>query len=265
MVVLDSRGIVTNMNAFDMVFIWGARAFPFSTEREKELWEQQHWTMQLVAGEFDPLLTLWVEQGRNIFFYGGDNLDWIRELNSKIKEITSEGVQLEIVYVGTRNPNEQLRDIISCSNKEKLSGYLSLTKVYFFWTRLDSMKRSKLRFNQNMADTDSILKEVEKLLSNDYNGKNWVLVGKGSTTEITSIEGRKFKECLDRFSKWREDVGKFGFVEALRSFLDPLAYVGSCPQPSVVPYEEGLLEGDVYCKHCKRPKEKFVVYKCDGM
>lgn len=60
MVVFDSSGIVTNINAFDMVFIWGARAFPFSAVREKELWEEQHWTMQLVAGEFDPLLTLWV-------------------------------------------------------------------------------------------------------------------------------------------------------------------------------------------------------------
>lgn len=42
MVVLDSQGRITNTNAIDMVFIRGAEAFPFSTSREKELWEEEN-------------------------------------------------------------------------------------------------------------------------------------------------------------------------------------------------------------------------------
>ncbi|KAL3511364.1 hypothetical protein ACH5RR_030765 [Cinchona calisaya] len=40
MVVLDTNGMITNSNAMDMIWIWGAKPFPFSTLREKELWEK---------------------------------------------------------------------------------------------------------------------------------------------------------------------------------------------------------------------------------
>lgn len=60
MVVLDSKGMVSNSNAIDMVMIWGARAYPFSASGEKVLWEEENWTMQLMIGEIDTLLASWV-------------------------------------------------------------------------------------------------------------------------------------------------------------------------------------------------------------
>lgn len=57
MVVLDENGMVTNSNAMDMVWIWGAKAFPFSISREKELWEQEKWSLELIINEISPLLT----------------------------------------------------------------------------------------------------------------------------------------------------------------------------------------------------------------
>ena len=60
MVVLDANGVLSNLNAMDMVWIWGAKAFPFSISREKELWEMQDWTLQLILDNVDPLLTSWV-------------------------------------------------------------------------------------------------------------------------------------------------------------------------------------------------------------
>ena len=60
MVVVDSNGKITNSNAFDMVLIWGARAYPFSSSREGGLWKEQNWTLQLLIDEIDPLLTCWV-------------------------------------------------------------------------------------------------------------------------------------------------------------------------------------------------------------
>lgn len=60
MVVLDPQGNVSNLNAMDMVYIWGAKAYPFSDSREKELWQEEKWRLQLLVGEIDPLLTNWV-------------------------------------------------------------------------------------------------------------------------------------------------------------------------------------------------------------
>lgn len=60
MVVLDTNGMVTNSNAMDVIWIWGAKAFPFSLLREKELWEVENWTLQHIINGIDPLLTKWV-------------------------------------------------------------------------------------------------------------------------------------------------------------------------------------------------------------
>lgn len=57
MVVLSTDGVVTNLNAIDMVWLWGAKAFPFSASREKELWEQENRILQLLIDGIDPLLT----------------------------------------------------------------------------------------------------------------------------------------------------------------------------------------------------------------
>lgn len=60
MVVLDSQGNVSNLNAIDTIFIWGVKAYPFSVSREKELWQEQNWTIQLLVDEIDPTLSNWV-------------------------------------------------------------------------------------------------------------------------------------------------------------------------------------------------------------
>lgn len=53
MVALDSQGMVSNYNATDMVFIWGAKAFPFSNSKEKELWEEQNWSLKFLLEGVD--------------------------------------------------------------------------------------------------------------------------------------------------------------------------------------------------------------------
>jgi len=60
MVVLDSNGRVTNLNASDMVWIWGATAYPFSDTREKELWNEEKWSLKFLLNNINPLFTMWV-------------------------------------------------------------------------------------------------------------------------------------------------------------------------------------------------------------
>lgn len=55
-VVIDTRGLVTNLNAMDMMKIWGSGAYPFSASREEELWDDEKSTFLLMFNTIDPLL-----------------------------------------------------------------------------------------------------------------------------------------------------------------------------------------------------------------
>ncbi|KAF2307081.1 hypothetical protein GH714_024737 [Hevea brasiliensis] len=195
MVVLDSQGMVTNSNAIDMILIWGAKAYPFSSSREKQLWKEENWTLKLLVDEIDPLLTRWVEEGRNICIYGSENQDWIREFNDKMKESRSVGVQIEMVYVGSRHRSEH------------------------------SMRRSIFRLGQSII-SDHIQEEVSSLL--DSTDEGWAVIGRGSTTDIVKLQGRKATECLNKFSEWGGNVMKLGFFGALRSVLEAPPIPGPC-------------------------------------
>lgn len=59
-VVMDPNGKVVNMNAMDMVLIWGVRAYPFSVSREDELWEEDGWSLQLLLDGIHPAFDTWV-------------------------------------------------------------------------------------------------------------------------------------------------------------------------------------------------------------
>ncbi|KAJ6890205.1 protein SIEVE ELEMENT OCCLUSION C isoform X1 [Populus alba x Populus x berolinensis] len=218
-VVLDSQGLVRKSNAMDMVFIWGARAYPFSTSKEKELWDEENWTLKLLLDEIDPLLTTWVEEGRNICIYGGDNLDWIWEFNATCKVIRSAGVQLEMVYVGCKDLGEQVRRLLAIIDEELHRSLFSFTKLHFFWLRLESIRRSKLQLGQSVHSDDHILREVSALL--DTANEGWAIIGRGNTADIVKLSASEAIKWLDRFPEWEENVAKLGFVSALRAAIDP--------------------------------------------
>jgi hypothetical protein len=189
-----------------------------------------------------------VEKGRNICIYGSENQDWIQEINSKLKEIKSGGVQLEMVYVGKRNPDEHVRNILASIPEENHTGFISFLKIQFFWLRLESMRRSKLRLGKTV-DTDHILKEVSALL--DFSDKGWAIIGKGSSTDILKLQGEDLLHCLNLFSQWEENLAKP--LDASRGALEP------CSHSNVIPYAEGLIEGTAICEKCKRPMKKYIV------
>ncbi|KAK6242187.1 hypothetical protein SCA6_007576 [Theobroma cacao] len=259
MVVLDSEGMTTNLDALDMVFIWGSEAYPFSLSRENELWKGEHWTMQLITNEIHPILTQWVEEGRNICIYGSENLEWIREFSAKTKDIKDAGVLLEMIYVGMNNPNEHVKDLLTTINIEIHSTLLSFTKVQLFWLRLESMRRSKFRLGHT-ASTDHILAEVLPLLyNNDDNG--WAVFGNGSSADMVRVQGAEIIKCLNLFRQWGENVAQLEFIGALRTVLEPPLLGGPCNHTQVIPYSEGLIEGSIVCQKCKRLMKKFTIYE----
>ncbi|CAA0812683.1 Unknown protein [Striga hermonthica] len=70
MVVLNENNVVTNSNAMDMVIVWGPTAFPFSGEREEELWSHARWNLELILNGINTLSFEWVEEGRELCILG---------------------------------------------------------------------------------------------------------------------------------------------------------------------------------------------------
>lgn len=60
LVVLDPQGRVVNPNAIHMMWIWGRRAFPFTSLREEALWKEETWKIELLADTIDPIIISWV-------------------------------------------------------------------------------------------------------------------------------------------------------------------------------------------------------------
>ncbi|RDX65469.1 Protein SIEVE ELEMENT OCCLUSION C, partial [Mucuna pruriens] len=188
MVALDSKGKVTNGNALDMIKIWGAQAYPFSTSKEAELWQDQNLTMQLLLDDINPLLAYWVGQGKNICLYGSENLVWIQQFNDKITEVKLTGLQLETIYVGNSQLGEHVKQIMARSGETSLIDPLSFTNVQFFWLRLESMRRSKLRLGKTPR-SDHVLAELSALLEVDDRDEGWAVIGSGGSSDIIRLQG----------------------------------------------------------------------------
>lgn len=244
MVVLSTDGVVTNLNAFDMVWIWGAKAFPFSTSREKELWEQENRILELLIDGIDPLLTNLVEEGKHFCIYGSDKVNWIKEIKYTLKKIKSAGIQLEAVYVGYRNP----------SNIEE--------NLKLFWLRLESIKNSVARVEQ-AAHYSSTLQKMLRLLDACETPNDWMIIGKGSSTDVIILKGRQVQECLNLLPELAENVAKLGLFSAIRCAMGSPLPVKPCYHHEILPPEQGFTEETVFCSRCKRPVEKFLVYQCN--
>lgn len=170
-------------------------------------------------------------------------------------EIISEAVQLEIVYVGRRSHHVQMMYIPA-----HIQRHLSPTKIRFFWLRLESMRKSKLRLGKTV-NADQTLQEVSALLDFDENDEGWAIFGKGSSADTMRLQGNRLMECLDKFPEWGQNVGKWGLLNAIRMALEPAVLDGPCSHTDTIPFEEGLVEKVLFCVKCKRPMKIFLVYE----
>lgn len=167
-----------------------------------------------------------------------------------------------MVYVGTRNPTEHVNNIISLVQEKnpRSSFSLSLTKMRFFWLRLEIILRMRsIARLGNLVDTDHILREVSAM---DDNGKSWVAIGRGSSEDIVGVEGSKFMECLNNFLGLEEYVGQFGFLGVLRTALEIPLGAEPCDDSKDIRYrEEEAVKAVQVCEKCKLPMKKFVTYE----
>ncbi|XP_010415366.1 PREDICTED: protein SIEVE ELEMENT OCCLUSION C [Camelina sativa] len=246
-VVMDTNGEFVNMNAMDMVLIWGVQAYPFSVTREDELWEEHGWSMQLLLDGIHPAFETWVKQGREICIFGSENLDWVDEFVSLARKIQNLGFQLELVYLS----NERTKAM------EESSILFSPTVEQLFWLRLESIERSKVKRIESSKRPDRVFEEVTKLLDFDYGEhKGWGIIGKGS--EAVTVDGEKLTERMRKIVRWGEYAKGLGFTEAIEIAAEKPCELS---HTVVVPFEEALTVRVVTCEKCKRPMKKFVAYQ----
>ncbi|KAM0940821.1 putative sieve element occlusion [Dioscorea sansibarensis] len=261
LVVLDPQGKVVCPNALHMMWIWGSLAFPFTSNREEALWKEEIWRLELLVDEIDPTILQWVTEGRHVCLYGGDNIQWIRSFTTTMRRVAQDAkVPLEMVYVGRSNPKEKVKKAMSVIAAEKLSGYWQdLAMIWFFWVRLESMWHSKMQHGRTVED-DPIMQEVMQILSFDGSEEGWAVISRGSV-EILKSHGKKLLDCLMEYDTWKGTVELEGFIPALGRALLPYQTHEHCTR-LILPGETGKIGEKIVCAECKKPMEKYVLYRC---
>lgn len=184
---------------------------------------------------------------------------WIQQFKDKIEELKQRGLQLEILYVDKNQSSKNVRETMSRTTEFNLNSSLSFTTSQFFWLRLESMRRSKLRIGKTSSD-DHVLAELSALLDMNDGDEGWVVIGKGSDM-IIRLQGNQVIECLNKYDEWAENVETLGLVGAIRNFMEPPILHGPCNHSYMVSSSEEHAEGTVVCEMCKRPMKKYVVYE----
>lgn len=70
LVVMDTQGRIVHHNAIHMMCIWGSLSYPFTANREKLLWEETNWTIDLVADNLEPNMISWVRKCLYLCLHG---------------------------------------------------------------------------------------------------------------------------------------------------------------------------------------------------
>ncbi|XP_047336663.1 protein SIEVE ELEMENT OCCLUSION B-like isoform X2 [Impatiens glandulifera] len=284
MVVLDTQGKVLSTNAIPMMLIWGSTAFPFTSQKEKELWRGETWKLELLIDGIEPTVLEWIRDKKYIFLYGGEDIKWIREFTTEARKVSAAtGIQIEMVYAGNSHGREKMRNVMNIINRDKLSHCWTEAMVWFFWTRLESMLLSRLQIDKEIssvvprtsnaanfipgmhgewasADDDSMVQEIKKLISFGRGG-GWAVFAQGSQvlslTHLTTVV-----HVLQRFKEWEMDVPTKGFPTAfwgpLKEHHDELRPCSRLEFPSSV----GIVPEGMKCPDCRRLMEKHITFLC---
>ncbi|KAL5542623.1 hypothetical protein UlMin_010333 [Ulmus minor] len=263
-VVMDVQGRIVHRNAIHMICIWGGQSYPFSTNHEKLLWDQMSWTIDLVADGFDPNLPTWVQEGRHVCLYGGEDMDWIRKFTRVAKDVAREAnITLELLYVGKSKPKEKfLRNIIDTINKEGLTRTLDWNYIWYFWMRMESMWHSKgqLTSSENVKN-DPIMLGIIAMLSYGSSEQGWAVISRGFG-EMVKGNGEHMFKGLNEHGRWVNREKQIGFVPALDEYLKQLHLDAPHHCTKLILPGTGAMPESVSCSECGHLMEKYTMFRC---
>ncbi|XP_059640295.1 protein SIEVE ELEMENT OCCLUSION B-like [Cornus florida] len=261
LVVLDPQGKVLSPNAIHMMLIWGSGAFPFTSLREETLWNEEIWRLELLVNGIDQTILNWIRDGKYIFLYGGDDIEWIRKFTTSARSVAlASRIPLEMVYVGKSSKRDQVRRVISTIMTEKLSYcWQDMAMIWFFWTRLESMLFSKIQLGRG-DDNDPMMLAIKKILSYDKSG-GWAVLSNGSSVVINGHSSTVLP-ALSEYDLWKENIPVKGFDPSIKDYHDMLhgAALPCCrfEFPSTV----GRIPEKMKCPECLRNMGKNFAFVC---
>ncbi|KAG9130689.1 hypothetical protein Leryth_018079 [Lithospermum erythrorhizon] len=262
LVVLDPHGRVSNYDAIDMYWIWGFGASPFDEARERELWRDARWSMDLLVDTIDSTVHSWLTGNKYICVFGGDNIDWIRRFTTMARNVARQlDLPLELLYVGKSSSKELIRrnnDIIA---RENLSSVLPEFHTWFFWERLKCMWNSREKRGLPTVN-DAIMQKIISVLIYDNSDRPWAVFGRGQYGEMAMQEGELVYKVLDEFSNWRGDIDhNNNFVKVLDDVLKDRRPENTCWR-FVYPGSNTRAPPHIDWPECDKPMGKHLMYRC---
>ncbi|GAB4845685.1 hypothetical protein Ancab_039088 [Ancistrocladus abbreviatus] len=258
LVVLDPQGRVLSPNAAHMVWIWGSAAFPFTSLQEEALWKLETWKLELLVDSIDQTITDWIRDGKYIFVFGGDDIDWLRNFIRQARSVAdSAGIDLKMLYVGKSHAKRDAVSKVTAAlmADDKCHCWPEPTTVWFFWQRIESMLLSKMQLEQADNHADIITQEIKKLLSYDRGPGGWALLSKGSTVLLLGHGSTVYEALRQHETIWRKEVPLVGFDNAFRTHLVTFDIPSAPSSRFDFPLATGRIPPGMLCPRCHFPME----------
>lgn len=204
---------------------------------------------------------LQIREGKYIFLYGGDDLEWIRKFTNAARTMaTAANIPLEMVYVGKSTKREQVERNMNSIIAEKLShAWANHAMVWFFWTRLESMLFSKIQLGR-ADDNDPMIQEIKKLLSYDRDG-GWAVLSRGSQIVVNG-HGTIILPTLLEYDIWKENIPVKGFELSFTEHHQKLHAIAHPCCRFEFSSHFGRIPHSMKCPECLRVMEKFTTFSC---
>ncbi|KAI4317946.1 hypothetical protein L6164_025767 [Bauhinia variegata] len=237
-VVLNPQAKIQHTNAFHLIQVWGLKAFPFTTSVQNIIDEEVNWVGSIITG-VSPTVETWIKEDKYIFFYGGNDKDWIQQFTKYATALANDAalkeakISIELFHVNKDDKNIFNR----------------------FWTGIESLFVTKVH-----KTVDVVTQQVQKMLSYK-NETGWALLSKGSIV-VLSGHGTTILKTVAEFEKWKEIVIKKGFEFSFKEYHQKIVSTTHRCSYLEIPNVAARLPETIQCPDCPRTMEIFISYKC---
>ncbi|CAM8894615.1 unnamed protein product [Rhodiola kirilowii] len=259
-VVINNDGRVVCPNAIHSMYIWGFKPFPFTRSKERAMWSMGMRLDSLVLG-FDPNVASMIEAGKWVVLYGGNDIKWIPKFTNCIGEVSSKlGILIEIIYVGK---DREIMSLISTNSPQSYSP--GIYKIWYFWTRLESLIVSRYQTFTTASDTttDTIIQEVKKLLSY-ASVESWACLSIPSSDLMIHGLGDTMLKGFMEYEEWKQNIHTKEFPKFFQNRIEELGRASDIPTCSriVLQIDNKDVVQSLNCPDCTHLMEKKIQYRC---
>ncbi|KAB1219109.1 putative chromatin-remodeling complex ATPase chain [Morella rubra] len=228
-VVINPRGQVEHTNAFNMIKLWGVKAFPFTPTRETVL-----------VSESDLSVT-WISLGQELH-------DWVSLILTNLIACLANDEDITAAKISLNH----------FPLKEENKGLDGL--LWRFWDRIESI----VMYKTFKKPKEESLKQVGRLLSYK-NESGWALLCKGSEL-ITIGHEKTIRRVMEELERNKNIVIETGFGTWFKEHHEKLiSEVNYWPSPCCridILRSDGKEPEYMECPYCIQRMEKYFSYKC---